>query len=500
MIAQHAPALIPMVYLVAAMLIPIAGSVRAASAFYIALLGGIAAFWISWTGLLHVISVGPISYHLAGWPPPIGIELVLDPLSAFMAVVVSAIGAVAILYSKRSVAAELPDKAMPFYCLSMVLLGGLMGMTMTGDLFNLYVFLEIAALAGYALVAIGDRRASISAFRYLVLGAAGGGFYLLGVGFLFASIGTLNIVDIGLILHAAPELEQHPAVIVGFILMVVGIALKMGLFPIHHWLPDAYTYASSPAAALIAPIGTKVAVYVLIRLLGLMEVPSLLEVLSWVAAAGIFAASVMAVAQTNIKRMLGYSSVANIGYITLGITLANPLALTGALLHVLNHALMKLVLFFAAGGMLQKLGTVDILRLRGFPTVMPLTATAFLIAAFSMVGIPPTGGFFSKLYLVLGAIEAGAWFFVAVIIASSLLALAYSFFVVRIAFFKPYEDTDADPYEALPRDEMAPGMLLPMLAASIAIILVGLFNGVIVESVIGLAVTDLLGPGPGTLP
>ncbi len=515
MIAQHSPALIPMLYLLAAILIPVIGWLfntrmfKAGSAFVIALLTASAVFIVSLMGLQFVLDSGPVSYHLAGWMPPLGIELVLDPLSAFLAVVISFSALMVMIYSWGSLTIEMPEKRVPFYSLGMLLLGGLAGMTLTGDLFNLYVFLEIAAIAGYALLAIGNKRAPFSAFRYLTLGTAGAAFYLLGVSFIFISTGTLNMADISTVL---PGVQDKAPVIVGLVLIVLGIFVKMGIFPLHQWLPDAYTHASSTATALIAPIGTKVAAYVLIRALTIYEFPALIEILSWVAAASIIAGSILAISQKNIKRMLAYSSVANIGYITLGITLANPLAFIGALLHILNHAMMKAVLFLSAGGILNKMGTLDMNRMRGFPTIMPFTALAFVIAVFSMVGIPPTGGFFSKLYLILGAIEAQAWFFVFAIILSTLLAIVYLFRFINIAFFRFYEKSDdnkitqadalklafndgqevqsSKEFELKKRNEMSPLMLSPVLLIALGIILVGIYNGFIIENVLNFAVPD----------
>jgi len=397
----------------------------------------------------------------------------------------------------------------------MLFMGGLAGMAITGDFFNLFVFLEISALASYGLLAIGTRRGPVSAFRYLVLGTAGAIFYLMGVGFILIATGSLNMVDVGNLL---PHAEYQRPVIVGLVLILLGIVVKMGVFPLHHWLPDAYTDASSTATALIAPIGTKVAAYVIIRVITVYEFPPLLDILTVLAAVSIVAGSILAITQTNIKRMLAYSSVANIGYITLGVALANPLAFIGAMLHILMHALMKMVLFMSAGGMLNNMGTLNIARLRGFPTVMPWTAVAFFIAVLSMVGIPPTGGFFSKLYLILGAIEAEAWIIVFVIIFSSILGFVYLFRVMNIAFFRPYEtiddkkltqsfaltitspikseDKSIKEFETVPRNEMGFLMLVPVLIASVLIILAGIYNGFIVDNVISLAIPDIIKPDP----
>jgi len=515
MITQNAPALIPILYLVASLIIPMVAYFKKGFSYVLALATSAAVLAVSLAGLQEVITNGPLSYHLGGWMPPLGIELVLDPLSAFIAVIISGSALMVMIYARENVLQELPDKTMGFYSLSMLFMGGLAGMAITGDFFNLFVFLEVSALAGYGLLAIGTKRGPVSAFRYLVLGTAGAIFYLMGVAFIIIATGSLNMADVAKIL---PHAEYQRPVIVGLVFILLGIVIKMGVFPLHHWLPDAYTDASSTATALIAPIGTKVAAYVFIRILTVYEFPPLMDVLCWLAAVSIIAGSILAIAQSDIKRMLAYSSVANIGYITLGIALANPLAFIGAMLHILNHAMMKLVLFMAAGGIFNNMRTLDIRRMRGFPLVMPLTALAFFVAVLSMVGIPPTGGFFSKLYLILGAIEAEAWIFVFVIIFSSILGVVYLFRVMNIAFFRPYEvaddkkliqsfaltiaspieteDKSSKEYETMPRKEMGLLMLLPVLIVAVSIILVGIYNGLIVDNVISLAIPDIIKSAP----
>ncbi len=481
------PVLIPVTFLLTALLVPLLGLLAKRLAYWAALAATALVCFFSLTGLQHVLSTGKMSYHLAGWMPPIGIEFVMDPISGFMCVVITGITLLVLIYSGSSVEHETPDKVVPFYTLTMLLMAGLCGMVITGDMFNLYVFLEIAALSGYALLAIGDQRAPFSAFRYLTIGTVGACFYLLGLAFIFISTGTLNMADISRML---PLVGNNNAVTIGLVLILMGSAIKMGLFPMHAWLPDAYTNASSSATALIAPVGTKVAAYILIRVFIIADFPNFIEVLNWIAAVGIIAGSILAIAQTNIKRMLAYSSVANIGYIALGFSLANPLAFTGAMLHILNHALMKAVLFLAAGGVFWKMGTLNITQLRGLPKKMPFTAAAFVIAVLSMVGIPPTGGFFSKIYLIFGAIEAKTWFFVAVILISTLLNFVYFFRVVEFSFFKPYRakyTQDENEYEEIKMDEMKAGMLIPTLVLCACIFLVGFFNGDIVEKVIRLA-------------
>jgi multicomponent Na+:H+ antiporter subunit D len=483
----HIPILIPATFLFMSLIVPLAGMIWRPLAHLTALAAAVFAFVLALTGLSMVLDQGPLHYHLSGWQPPLGIEFVMDPLSGFLEVIITGMTVFVLVYARKSIEIEHPDKDVPFYCLTMLLLTGLTGMVITGDLFNLYVFLEISALAGYALIAIGDKRAAFSAFRYLTLGTVGAAFYLLGVAFLFMVTGTLNMADMTAML---PLVRDSLPAATGLALIILGAGLKMALFPMHAWLPDAYTNASSAATSLIAPIGTKVAAYIMIRILIIYGFPPVIEVLSWVAAVGIIAGSILAIAQTNLKRMLAYSSVANIGYIALGVTLANPLAFIGAMLHILNHALMKAVLFLAAGGIFNTMGTLDITKLRGLPKTMPFTVAAMLIAVFSMVGIPPTGGFFSKVYLIFGAIESGTWFFVAVILLSTLLNFVYFFRVIDVSFFKPYGTKNGPAekaFETRRMKEMSPGMLLPTLAISVIIILVGVYNGFIVDKVIALA-------------
>ncbi|MFP4108946.1 MAG: complex I subunit 5 family protein, partial [Desulfonatronovibrio sp.] len=310
------PVLIPAVFMFAALLVPLAGYWKRSISLYPALAASAAATWFSGSGLLYTIEHGPVSYHLSGWVPPIGIEYILDPLSAFVCTVITAIATIVLFYSRRVVRFETPDKEMPFYALSMLLLMGLTGMVMTGDFFNLYVFIEISALAGYALVAIGDKRAPVAAFRYLTLGTAGAAFYLLGVSFIFISTGTLNMADVA---QVAPLVENSTPVMLGLSLIVLGTGLKMALFPMHMWMPDAYSYASSSATALIAPIGTKVSAYVLLRVMFDVFEPSytagdlpLAQIVGYLGAIGVIWGSVLAICQKELKTMLAYNSVAQV--------------------------------------------------------------------------------------------------------------------------------------------------------------------------------------------
>ncbi|HBX66312.1 MAG TPA: NADH/ubiquinone/plastoquinone (complex I), partial [Balneolaceae bacterium] len=387
MIGSEIPALIPVTYILFAILIPVVGLWKRELTWQLSLLGtGIATFLSAW-GFWHLIQTGEtIRYFFGGWAPPIGIEFVYDGLAAFIVLVINAIAFLVLIHSKEISKVEFPGKKMAYYTVSMLLMLGFNGMVLTGDLFNLYVFLEISSLSSYALIAIGEKRAPYSAFRYLIIGTVGGSLYLLGVGFLYTVTGTLNIID----MHAMlPQVIGHSSVIAALVLMVVGVGVKAALFPLHGWLPDSYTFASSTSSALIAPIGTKVAAYILLRvvlfLFGVELVDDqlpLTTILGAFAGIGILYGSIMAIAQSELKKMLAYSSVSQIGYIIMGISLANPFGFIGAVLHILNHALMKALLFLVSGSMRLKEGHSLITKFdNSYRKKYPWTMAAFTTAA-----------------------------------------------------------------------------------------------------------------------
>lgn len=489
MIAEQLPALIPLSLLAGALLVPLCRRGSRIWPYSVALLAIASAFACSVGAMVRTISLGKaIHYHFGGWRPPIGIELVVDPLSAFFALLISGIALFVLWHGRKLVTQELTGKEVPFYSVVLLLLGGFSGLVLTGDLFNLYVFLEISSIATYALVAIGSKKAPVAAFRYLLYGTVGASFYLLGVGFIFVSTGSLNMADVAAILM---ETGQSKATLVGIVLIVVGLGVKMALFPLHGWLADAYTYASSTASALIAPIGTKVAAYALIRILFyVLEIDlvrtdtPIATLVLWLGAGGVLWGGLMAMAQNNFKRLLAYSSVSHLGYIALGIGLASPLGLISAVLHTLNHAVMKGCLFLISGSILSKTGKTDISEFQNSLRVrMPWTMGALTVVAISMIGLPPTAGFFSKWYLVLGLFEQQLWLMIGVIILSSLFGIVYFFRVLERVYLRPQEgnsETDEEPVH----DEVSASMLWPVLIMSAALIVLGFGNFIIVREII----------------
>lgn len=486
MIVNNLPAIIPLLFLFASLIIPLLGVWKKNVSYPIATLITLTVTILSIFGFVHVINNGPINYFFGGWIPPIGIEYVYDYLSSFVVLVINFVALFVIAYSYQPVNIDLPGKQTAYYSVVMLLLTGFNGMIITGDLFNLYVFIEISSLAGYALIGVGDKKAPFAAFKYLIIGTIGASFYLLGIGYLYFMGGTLNMADLAGIL---PLMEESPTIIVALILIVVGFGIKMAIFPMHGWLPDSYTYAPTSSSALIAPIGTKVGAYAMIRLLyfvfGVEYFSNELAAADLIAifsSAGIIFGSVLAIAQKEMKRMLAYSSVAQIGYIGLGIGLANPFGFIGAVLHLLNHAFMKATLFMVAGSIRMKEGHSDIYKFDdSYRKKYPWTMAAFTVAALSMVGLPPLAGFFSKWYLALGTIENSSWLFLAVILISSLLNAVYFFRILEKVYMKSPEASAAK--NEVTRNEIQFSMLMPILVLAIGLIVLGVLNFVIVEHI-----------------
>jgi multicomponent Na+:H+ antiporter subunit D len=415
---------------------------RGALAWAFATLVSWAALAISAALLWQVWTHGPASYALGSWAPPIGIEYRIDMANALMLLIVSAVAAVVLPYARDSVRREIPaDKEHLFYCMFLLCLTGLLGMTVTGDAFNVFVFLEISSLSTYALIAMGrDRRALTAAYRYLVLGAIGATFFVIGVGLIYMMTGTLNMADMAE--RIGPVAGARP-VLAAFAFITVGLALKFALFPLHLWLPNAYTHAPTAMAPFLAATATKVAIYVLLRFtytvfggaFAFERLP-----LGWVlfvpGLAAIFAGAVLAIFQTDGRRMLAYSSISQIGYIALAISLTTAAGVAAGMLHIFNHALAKATLFCALGSIYHQTGSMRIGQLSGIAREMPFTMAAFVVGGFSLIGFPLTAGFLSKWYLLQAVLELRQWWLAALILLSSLLALVYIWRVIEVAYFR----------------------------------------------------------------
>jgi len=489
---EHLPVLVVVVPLMAAPLAALANRPRVSWA--IALGACVWAFAAAIGLVQRVLSEGVIRYELGDWAAPFGIEYVVDAASAWVVLIVTGIGAVVVPYARVSAERELTADRIPlFYTAFLLCLAGLLGIAVTGDAFNVFVFLEISSLSAYALIALGpDRRALTASYQYLIMGSVGATFIVIGIGLMYVMTGTLNMADLAERLPAVADTRTIP---VAFTFLSVGITLKLALFPLHLWLPNAYTYAPSAVTAFIASTATKVAVYMLLRFFFTVfgaafsfDVMQLDRVLIPLALVAVLTTSLVAVYQENAKRLLAYSSVAQIGYMVLGIGLGSVLGVTAGLLHLFNHALMKGALFMAMGCVMYRIGSVRLERMGGLGRAMPWTMAAFVIGGLSLIGVPLTVGFISKWYLVQAALEQGLWPVAAVVLLGSLLAVLYVWKVVEAAYFGRVEPP-AGVVEAP----------LALLLPTWALVLANLYFGIdasLTTDIATRAAEVLLGAGP----
>jgi len=404
--------------------------------------------------VLSVMSVrltnlhGVLSYSVGSHIPPVGIGLVLDGLSAFMLVTVNLVAFCIALYSINYM--EKFTAKWKFYTLFFLMLGGMNGVIITGDIFNLFVFLEIASVASYALVAFGTERHELeAAFKYAVMGTVGSLFILLGIAFLYSYTSTLNMADMGLVLA---QKGIGSLLVVVSVLFLMGFGLKAALVPFHAWLPDAHPSAPAPISAMLSGVLIKsLGVYALCRIffnvLGLTL--KLSSILLFLGTLSMVVGGLLALGQKDLKRLLAYSSISQIGYIILGIGLGTPLGILGGLFHLFNHSIFKSLLFLNSGAVEYATGTRDLEKMGGLLKKMPFTGTTALFGSMSIAGIPPFSGFWSKLLIIIAAVEAGKLghaFWAALV---GILTLAMYMKVMKYAFF-------AAPKEALKKLKQIP--------------------------------------------
>ena len=464
MFSQQLPILQVVVPLISAPLCSLL--TRSRLAWLLATIASITTFVISIL-LVHEVSIqGVLSYELGGWAPPWGIEYRIDNLSAYVLVIVSATASITMLAARKSVEQEIPlEKISLFYTAYLLCLTGLLGIVATGDAFNIFVFLEISSLSSYVLIAMGKHRKALTAsYQYLIMGTIGATFILIGVGLLYMLTGTLNIVDLQ---QKIPDLLTSRALHAAFAFFTVGVSLKIALFPLHLWLPNAYAYAPSMVTVFLSATATKVSLYVLFRFFfGLFseevsfEYFNLDKILLPLSIIAIFTASFVAIFQDNIKRMFAYSSVAQIGYMTLGIGLASKSGSVAGMVHLFNHAIIKGGLFLAMACIVFRISSVQLESFAGLGKKMPWTMGAIVLLGLGLIGVPLTSGFISKWYLLLAAIEQSNWLAVIIVVGGSLLAIVYIWKVVEHAYFKtPISETG----QTSERIEEAPlQMLIPL--------------------------------------
>jgi multicomponent Na+:H+ antiporter subunit D len=410
------------------------------------LLRGRAVAWVNLaTAVLTPVAVGgvvlltlrdgPRSYALGGWDAPLGIELYADGLSAFMLVMTAVVGVAVSVYAAAYYAAERAADGTrderSFWLLWMFLWGALNALFLSADIFNLYIALELLGLSAAALITLGKTRLSVTAgMRYLLVSLLGSLAYLLAVALLFGALGVLDLHTLG------DRVSPSPAVWTAIGLMVAGLTLKTGLFPLHFWLPPAYDGSPIPVTALLSGLTAKASFYLIVRLwYGTFPdvlAPAAGQLLGLLGAVGIVWGSVLALRQRRLKPLLAYSSVSQIGYLFLLFSLATAAssgfdAWSGGIYLTLSHACAKAAMFLAAGTIIRVLGHDEIEKMDGTAQHLPLTIGTLGVAGVTLMGLPPSGGFTAKWLLLTAAVESGQWWLAVVILGGGLLAAGYLF-------------------------------------------------------------------------
>ncbi len=431
----------------------------------------------AWMLMGLVADGGFLSYQIGGWAPPFGIEYRVDTANALVLFLIALISTLTLPYALNSVRTELGEKGhVLFYACWMLCLTGLMGMVITGDAFNVFVFLEISSLSTYVLVATGakrDKRALTAAYNYLIMGTVGATFFVIGIGLLYMSTGTLNIADLA---DRIAGFGSNRTIEAGFAFIVVGMGLKAAMVPLHLWLVNAYTYAPSAVTVFLSATATKASIYVILRFLFsvfapsyVYEVTTLYVIFVPLALVAMFAASFVAIFQRDLKRMLAYSSIAQIGYMLLGITMLNTSGLIATMVHIFNHGITKAALFMGIGALVLNRGSSFYDDIAGLGRKMPLTGAVIVAGGLSLIGVPGTAGFISKWMLVQAAFEKGWWQVAILVVLSSLLAVAYVWRAVEVLYM-------TSPAEGSAARDPGPLMMVPMLLLGAACLWFGVFT------------------------
>ncbi len=437
------------------------------------------------TFALLVMSLSAIGkadvYRMGGWPPPIGINLVLDGLSGLMLIVISLVSFMATLFSVRYM--EQYTSKLRYYSLFLLMVAGMNGVVLSGDMFNIFVFIEIASIASYALVGFGCEREELEAsFKYLVLGSVASTLILFAVAVIYGSLGSLNMAHISRLVAAQ---GMNKALYFSLALLVMGFSLKAALVPFHAWLPDAHPSAPAPISAMLSGVLIKIlGVYALLRISFNVFGMSLLlaNILIWLGTISMVVGGLLALGQWDYKRLLAYSSISQVGYVILAVgiggavisrggsmTLAG-LAIGAGFFHLINHAVFKSLLFLSSGAIVYSTGTRDLKKMGGLKERMPITAGAANIGAFSISGIPPLNGFWSKLLIIIAAVQARYYWLALIAVVISIVTLAYYLKLQRHAFFGQISETVKNARE-VPALMCIPMVLLAILCVGMGLLL-----------------------------
>tara|TARA_Y100001949_G_scaffold4597_1_gene3559 strand:- start:55 stop:1524 length:1470 start_codon:yes stop_codon:yes gene_type:complete len=434
---------------------------------------------VSILNLHNVVNHGEVRYAFSGWTAPLGIEWVADGLASVILVLLSVLGLLGVVFTGPTSPKALGGRIVHYYTLILLFFSALTGIVFARDLFNLFVFLEVAAISSYALIGVAGGRALFAAFRYLILGTIGASIYLLGVSYLYAVTGTLNMADMA---DKLPFLLGSKALVGGLLFIFIGLGIKMALVPFHAWMPEAYAYAPDSVSPILASLLTKIALLAWVRIIYwvlnasivVYGIPILLLVAVLGALAAVIGAS-LALAQRDLKMMFAYGGISHIGIILIGIGQGNQTGFVGGVFYLLNDAVMQAALFFLAGVAFCHYGVRTIDDIGRVGKQAPWLTGSLVVIALGMVGLPPTGGFFGKWNIILGALEAGNYVSVAAVVLSTLLTLAYFVKLFEGIFRQTSTRLDVQFGEIPLSFKMTLGV------TSAAIMLLGLFSSPIVQ-------------------
>ncbi|MDY0011012.1 MAG: proton-conducting transporter membrane subunit [Candidatus Izemoplasmatales bacterium] len=427
--------------------------------------------------LWYVNNVEIIRYTFGGFEARFGIEFVVDPFSALFTTIIAILATIIYIYSSGDSTDGIEKTEYGrYYILLFLLMMSMFGILYTNDIFNTYVFIEILSITTCAIISIKKKKDTYtSAFRYLMMNELGSLSYLIGVALIYMATGYTNITLIGESMSNAFQTYQLNIVIaLGF--MIIGLGIKAAVFPFHIWLPDAHSSAPSTSSAILSAIVIKVYILVFVKVLfrvfnvEILNEMSISTILLILAGVGMIMGSVFAIAQKDVKRMLGYSSVAQMGYILLGIGLLSFEGLRAAFFHILSHGLMKTALFLSVGEIIFYKKTRKVNDFDGLGFIMPVAMGVFSIAALGMIGLPLTSGFISKLNLGMAALDKNQTIFLVILIISSLLNVIYYLPIIISAFLKNEKyHYRLESIEKTPRTMIAPLILLGLLIIAVGI-------------------------------
>ncbi|MEM9012669.1 MAG: Na+/H+ antiporter subunit D [Pseudomonadota bacterium] len=435
---------------------------------------GNAALLIAAAALMRqVLADGIVVGQMGSWPAPFGITLVADFLSAVMVVITAITGLAVAVYALSDIDATL--ERLGYHALFNVLLGGVIGAFLTGDLFNLYVWFEVMLIASFGLLVLGGRRQQIDGgIKYVALNLVSTILFLSGVGLLYGMTGTLNMADLA---RTVPEVENQGLLSVVAVMFMIAFGVKAAVFPLFFWLPAAYHTPAFSVSAVFAGLLTKVGVYALIRMFSLVfthDTELTHQILLWVAVLTMVTGVLGAAAQNDIRKILSFHIVSQIGYMLLGLALFTPLAISGAVFYLVHHIIVKANLFLIAGIAGRLAGSTDLARIGGLYKSAPLLAILFFVPAFSLAGFPPLSGFWAKYVLVAASLELAAWIVAAAALLVGLLTIYSMTKIWAEGFWKAHPSGMEPALSRLAvRDQWR--LLLPVAALAALTLVVGFF-------------------------